>query len=48
MKDYMVLLKDCVDRVCQRLRVDCSEGAVQDLRRVLSEFDVFPAIWGWT
>lgn len=37
MKDYTVLLKDCVDRLCSRLQQVYKEYPVQDMRRVMSE-----------
>lgn len=36
-KEYLVFIKDCVGRLCDRLYNDCHEQPVQDLRRVMSK-----------
>lgn len=37
MKNYMIFLKDCMDRLCHRLQQDYKNKSVQDLRRVMGK-----------
>lgn len=41
MKDYMVFIKDCIDRLFTRLRIESKEQPVKDIRRVISEYSSF-------
>lgn len=36
-KEYVVFLKDCLNRLCHRLQEDYKSNPVQDVRRVMSE-----------
>lgn len=37
MKEYLVFIKDCLSRLCDRLRNEYHEQAVQDIRRTMSK-----------
>lgn len=37
MKEYLVFIKDCLGRLCDRLRNEYHEQPVQDIRRTMSQ-----------